>query len=384
MSILSSSFLRHLLCLILILSGLSQLRAQSTLTEQLQAKLDTLIKAHDMPGATLAVYFGENQQISLAGGFADKEIQQAMPVGGQMLLGSTGKTFVATILLQLVEEERIELDEKLLHYFPEEAWMRELPEAEKLTIRMLLRHTSGMPRYIFQEEFLSYIKQHPMATFSPKDRLSYVLNKEPIHAAGEGWSYSDTNYLLLGMLIETITGKSFYELLQSQLLVPYQLSHTYPSTQPELPGLVQGYIGSSNFFGLPPKTLSEGKYVMNPQFEWTGGGLVSSVEDLAKWMFLLHSGEILDRHLHQEMLNVVDFKTGKPAETGYGFANFTWKNGDQLSYGHSGMMPGYVTQIEYFPDQSYAMALQVNTDQGRKVSLHQLLAELEAVVREYR
>ncbi|MEM7375398.1 MAG: serine hydrolase domain-containing protein [Bacteroidota bacterium] len=365
------------------LIGLRQMSAQQALTLALQAKLDTLIATHDMPGATLAVYFGQDRQISIAGGFADKEVQQVMPKGGQMLLGSTGKTFVAAVLLQLVEEEKIELDERLLHYFPEEEWMRQLPEADKLSIRMLLTHTSGMPRYIFQQEFLSYITQHPLATFSPKDRLSYVLNKAPVHPAGEGWSYSDTNYLLLGMLIEKMSGQPFYDLLQTQILEPHHLSHTYPSTQPKLPGLVQGYIGSNNFFGLPQKVVSDGKYAMNPQFEWTGGGLVSNVEDLSKWIFLLHSGQILDRHLHQEMLRVVDVKTGQAAETGYGFANFTWKNGEQISYGHSGMMPGFVTQIEYFPDQNYSMALQINTDQGRKTSLHQMMIELEAVVREY-
>ena len=346
----------------------------------LQVRLDSLIVAHELPGATLAFYDGTNL-ISLSGGFADKEAEIPMPVGGQMLLGSTGKTFVAAILLNLVGEGLKELDEKLLSYFPEEDWMKELPEAEKLSIRMLLNHTSGMPRYIFQEEFLTLIREKPQTPFTPRERLTYVLNKAPIHPAGEGWSYSDTNYLLLGMLIEKVTGNSFYEMLQKNILDKYNLTHTYPSTQPELPGLVQGHIGSNNFFQLPPKVVKDGKYAMNPQFEWTGGGLVSNVDDLAKWMYLLHSGEIIPRSMYQEMIKPVDFKTGQPAETGYGFANFTWKQGDSFSYGHSGMMPGYVTQIEYFPDKSYAMALQVNSDQGRKLSLHALLLELEAAVK---
>ena len=369
-----------LACLILFLSsnfGLGQ-----GMSEELQEKLNQVIEAEGIPGATLAIYFEDGNQISLATGFTDKEKNEKMPVGGQMLLGSTGKTFMTAVFLQLVTENKIHLEAKLLDYFPKEKWMLKLPEAEKLTIRMLLNHRTGMPRYVFQEEFLAEMKKNPTRKFTPKERLEYVLNKPPVHKAGEGWGYSDTNYILLGMVIEKVSGESFYELLKNRILIPHQLSHTYPSIQQKLPGLVQGHIGANNFFSMPKKVIQKGKYAINPQFEWTGGGLVSNVEDLAKWMYLLHSGHLITPVMHKEMVSSVDFRTGKPSASGYGFANFLWQNPDGISYGHSGMMPGYLTQIEYFPAKNYAIAFQVNSDDRLSRSLHQVLLNFEKIVNE--
>lgn len=339
----------------------------------LQERLDSIISAYDIPGATLAVNFQDGKMISIAAGFADKEAGVKMPVGGQMLLGSTGKTFVSVLFLQVLHQMRISLDSRLADFFPEETWIKSLPEGEKITLRMLLNHTSGMPRYIFQKEFLAEIKENPFQTFTPEERISYVLGKQPLHPAGEGWGYSDTNYILVGMLLEKLTGRSVYELMQAKILFPFNLGHTYPSTSPELPGLVNGYIGESNFFGLPPKTVSQGKYVMNPQFEWTGGGLVSNVEDLARWVRVIHSGTIIPYDMYREMMIPMDFKSGNAAETGYGFATFVWKNDETVSYGHTGMMPGYLTAMVYFPDGDYSIALQINSDNRTPVSLHEMV-----------
>ncbi|MCB0615906.1 MAG: serine hydrolase [Phaeodactylibacter sp.] len=207
---------------------------------------------------------------------------------------------------------------------------------------------------------------------------------EPQHPAGKGWAYSDTNYLLLGMLLEKISGKAYYALLQEQILGPLGLQHTFPSDKPDLPGLTQGYIGSNNILGFPRnKTVENGRYAINPQFEWTGGGLVTNAEDLAKWMFSLQKGQVLGHRMLQEMRLPVSFRSGRPAESGYGLGCFVWQVGEGLHYGHEGLMPGHVTSVEYAADEGLAISIQANTDEGFTSKLHGYILELKTIVKEH-
>ncbi len=336
----------------------------------LQHDLDSIIMSENRPGATLAAVLPNGQLISLAAGFADVEENTPMPIGGQMFTGSTGKTFFSAAALQLVEAGKFSLDDKVSMFFEEEEWFKQLPNATDLTIRSLMNHTSGLPRYIFQESFLAEIKRKPMRGFTPEERLSFVFGMTAAHEVGKGWGYSDTNYILLGMVMEKAAGKMVYELVQERILDPFLLRNTYPSTQRELPGLTQGYIGENNFFDLPKKTIEKGKYVMNPQFEWTGGGFVTNVEDMAFWMKWLHEGQILLSEIYNELISPVDFKNGQKAADGYGLGTFVWETDLGIFYGHAGIMPGHLTQIEYSKENKYAIAFQVNTDEGLGRSHH--------------
>lgn len=354
------------------------------LREKMQQTFDSIVAADALPGATLAAVLPDGRHISLAAGFEDVELKKPMPIGGQMFTGSTGKTFVSAVALQLVSEEKINLDDKVARYFSAEkdAWYYRLPNAANLTVRSLMNHTSGLPRYIFQESFLKEIKSNPYRTWTPQECLSVLLDLPPVHPVGEGWGYSDTNYQLLGLIIEKVTGDTFYRQAQKRLLDPFQLRHTYPSTQRALPGLVQGYVGDNNFFDLPKKTVENGLYAMNPQFEWCGGGFVTNAEDMAWWLKWLHSGKVLEPEIYKQLIDAVDFKTGKPAETGYGLGTFVWQTGLGKFLGHAGIMPGYLTQAEYSAQYGFSIAFQTNTDQGmgRKYHAHvQRFAQLLAI-----
>ena len=326
---------------------------------ELQQQLDGFIEKNDLPGATLAVVLPEGELISLASGFADKERGQQMPVGGQMFTGSVGKTFVAALVLQLAAEGKLGLDDRMSQYLGGQEWYDALPNAAEFTIRQLLNHTSGLPRYVFLPEFLNDLQARPDAERTAQECLAFVANMPAKHPAGDGWGYSDTNYLLLGLLIEQLTGDTFYRQVQKRFLEPLGLKSTYPSTQRELPGLVQGYIGDQNPLSLPEKTIgADGRYAINPQFEWTGGGFVTNVDDLARWIKTLHEGGLVSADLYEEMIN--------PAATvpGYGLGTFIWKTPQGLHYGHQGLFPGHVTAVEYASVGGYSLAVQVNTDQG--------------------
>lgn len=350
----------------------------------LQKKLEAIVKDNSLPGATAAIVLPDGQMISLAAGYADREADVRMAPGARMFSGSVGKTFVAALALKQVEAGQLRLDEKLEDHFGQESWYQQLPNASEMTVRMLLQHTSGLPRYVFQPAFIQALKDQPDRSWKPEEQLGFVANMEPQHPAGKGWAYSDTNYLLLGMLLEKISGRSYYALLEEQILDPLGLEHTYPSTQPELPGLTQGYIGSQNILSLPrTKTVENGRYAINPQFEWTGGGLVTNAEDLAQWMHRLHGGKVIGKRLLREMRLPIDFRYGRPAETGYGLGCFAWQVGEGLHYGHEGIMPGHVTTVEYAADEDLAISIQVNTDEGFTSKLHGFVLELKAIVKTY-
>lgn len=332
----------------------------------MQQQLDSITQSDGLPGLTLAAVLPDGRLVSLASGWEDVELKKNMPVGGQMFTGSTGKTFVSALVLQLVAEGRLGLDDKVSTFFQgqEEAWYHRLPNAAELTVRSLLNHTSGLPRYIFQDSFLKEVKANPMRSWTPRECLAVLFGLPALHAVGQGWGYSDTNYLLLGLIIEKITGDTFYHQAQTRLLGPFNLRHTYPSTQRALPGLVQGYIGEDNFFGLPKKTVENGLYAMNPQFEWCGGGFVTNVDDLAYWMKWLHGGQVLSPEVYGQLVAAVDFRTGQPAAAGYGLGCFVWQSELGKFLGHAGLMPGYLTQAEYSEKYGFAIALQANTGQG--------------------
>ncbi len=353
------------------------------LTQRLQTQLDEIVKDEKFPGATMAVVLSNQHMIELASGFSDYEESIKMKPRDRMLGGSTGKTFVSAIALQLVSEGKLELDRLASEYLTSDsdrAWFAKLPNAKTMTIRSLMNHTSGLPRYLFQPECLDDVKKHPLKQRSPQQGLSFLAGVTATNAVGKGWSYSDANYLVLGLIIEKVTGREFYGLAREKLLEPLHLSETVPSNQPKIEGLIPGQIGSVNFFNLPKKTVVDGTYVMNPDFEWCGGGFATNSGDLARWLHSLHSGSVLDETSHRQLVTPVDLQTGRSAEYGYGLGSFIWKTDQGMFYGHAGIMPGYLTQIEYSREYKFAIALQTNTDQGLGRRHHLLVQNLATTI----
>jgi D-alanyl-D-alanine carboxypeptidase len=128
-----------------------------------------------------------------------------------------------------------------------------------------------------------------------------------------------------------------------------------------LAGLAAGYTGKEPFY-FPRKVLVDGKYVVNPQFEWTGGGLVTTSLDLARWAKMLYEGKVINAASLEKMLQPVDTHTEKPNNFGYGLGVQVWESDAGVIYGHGGIFPGYQSQMEYLPGYKFSIALQVNTD----------------------
>jgi D-alanyl-D-alanine carboxypeptidase len=331
----------------------------AVLQQKLQARLDEWHKSGKFPGATLGVCLADGNCFGLATGFSDLEAKRQMKPNDIMAAGSVGKTYAAALAMQLVKEGKIALDDKIEKYLGQEKWFARLPNARDITVRQLMNHTSGLVRYEFKDQFTKDLTANPDKVWKPEELLAYLFDEKAAFEAGRGWDYSDTNYIVLGMIIERVTGKKYYDEVKSRVLKPLRLQNTFPQDRREIRGLIQGYAGADNPFGGKDLVLENGKFIINPQFEWTGGGMVSTAEDLARWAKSMYEGKAFDASLLPEMLAGVPAKLGRDAK--YGLGVIIRPTAAGLTYGHSGFFPGYVTEMAYFPEHKIALAVQTNT-----------------------
>ncbi len=329
------------------------------LEARLQARIDSLALPASVPGITLGVALPDGRVIGLAAGMSDTARGIPMTPAAKMLQGSVGKTYFGAVALQLVGEGRLVLDARVADQLDGVAWFRRLPNARSVTLRQLMTHTSGIVRYETSPGFLADLGADPMRTFTPEQRLRYLFDLEPPFAPGEGWEYSDSNYILVAMLVERATGRPAYDEIRRRYLDPLGLDDTVASDRPDIPGLAQGYAGAGNPFGGSDEMLVGGRLAINPQFEWGGGGFASTAADLARWTREVQEGRAFEARLLDE------FRAGPRAPLGpgarYGLGVILLELSSGPAWGHSGFMPGYRTEAYYFPEGAFALALQVNT-----------------------
>ena len=239
----------------------------AALREKLQAKLDELHRGGKFPGATLGVALADGRSFGLATGVSDRETKTPMKPSDLMLQGSVGKTYAAVLALQLVKEGKINLDDKIEKYLGRESWFKRLPNAGDITVRMLMNHTSGLVRYEFKDQFTKDLTANVDKVWKPQELVAYIFDTKAPFEAGKGWDYSDTNYIVLGMIIERVTGKRYYDLVGKRILQPLRLRNTVASDRRTIRGLAQGYAGEGNPFGGTDAMIVNGKFAVNPQFE---------------------------------------------------------------------------------------------------------------------
>lgn len=354
----------------------------SQLRERLQQKLDELHAASKSPGVTAGIALADGTIFGLATGMADLEANRKMTPDDLLFQGSVGKTYCAAVVMQLVAEKKINLDDRIEKYFGKESWFTRLPNARDITIRQLMNHTSGLVRYELNEKFTADLTRNPDKVWSGEDRLAYLFDTKAAFEAGKGWDYSDTNYIVVGMIVERVTKNTFYDEVRKRILRPLGLKRTVPTDRRKIAGLAQGYAGQNNPFGGVETMIKDGVFAVNPQFEWTGGGFASTSEDLARWAKALYEGRAFDRSLLSEMLDGVPARLGPEAK--YGLAAIIRPTPRGITYGHSGFFPGYMTEMMYFPDMKVAIAVQVNTSVPQNLGkpLSRFVLELADIIAE--
>ena len=251
-------------------------------------------------------------------------------VGGYFRIGSVTKTFVATVVLQLVDEGRVGLDD------PVSGYVGGVPNGDRTTVRQVLNHTSGLYDYAHEAGWSTnrWRGAERFRSYEPAELLAVAASREPYFAPGDGWHYSNTNYVVAGMLVERVTGRPYGDEVRTRVLRPLGLDHTV------VPG---------RWSGLPHPhargyTTVDGRLVdatlMNPSLDWAAGEMISTADDLNRFFDALLGGRLTSAASLAAMRETVD--TGTIFAYGLGLQRFDLPCGRSV-WGHGGELIGYLT-----------------------------------------
>lgn len=351
---------------------------KAELLTKLSTKLNQIYEESNAPGVSFSVVLPDGEAVTLVAGYANIEKKIKMQPDHKMLGGSTGKVFYSVVVMQLIEEGKLDLDKPVSDYLGKNEWFSRLPNAQELTLRNLMRHESGIPRYVFKEGFQEEVVKDADRVWTPEELLSYVFDDKPQFGVGEKFAYSDTNYVIVAMTIEAVTGNDLYTEVQKRVLDKAGLKNVVAQNKRKYKKLAQGYNGEDPFF--PGKALlKNGKSQYNWQFEWAGGGLVITTRDLAVLAKKIYEGQMFDKSLLSEYFDGRE-ATGMGGTWGLGVHIKDTPNGRVL--GHSGFMPGYITNMMYFEDQRFSICYQVNASDAPRRGILRQLPQLANIIRE--
>ena len=346
------------------------------LETEVRHHLDAAREQRAFPGVSAAFVLPDGRIGAVAVGHEDDGGKHALTPQSRMLSGSIGKTYCAAIALQLVAADKLALDAPVALVLGNEAWFARVPNAKSITLRHLLTHTSGIPDHVWKQPFQQRVLADPDHAPTPVECVGYILDDAPPGEPGAKWSYADTNFVLVGLMIEAVEQRPFAASLRARILEPLQLRDTLPSDHRDLPGLANGHASGIAFHR--GDTVTDGRYFVNPAFEYCGGGVCSTAADLARWGRALFAGDVVPTRLREEQLRPV------PADPrvcdGYGLGCFVMKTALGTAYGHSGFMPGYQAMLAHYPDAALTVALMWNTDAGRQVGNPRRAAETLATL----
>lgn len=324
---------------------------RSTCQPAFAAKLKPLLLAKmqqlRIPGAIIYVNDPGQGCWTTALGIGNLASRQPMRVDNYMRIGSITKTFTATVILQLVDQHKLGLDDPVSTYQPE------VPNGKHITIRELLNMTSGLFSYTEDEGFDQALLADPYKVWQPKELLAIAFKHPPYFAPGTGWHYDNTNYILLGLIIQQLTHLPAERAFQRYIFGPLGLhqSGLPPLSSSAIPAPhAQGYMYGTDFTGRGP-TLNVTDW--NPSGAWTAGAMISTLHDLKVWAKALATGQLLSATTQKARLTwaiCVPLWLGKPQCYGLGVIDF----GGFL--GHDGSIPGYTSWTGYQP-QSGAMTI---------------------------
>jgi D-alanyl-D-alanine carboxypeptidase len=299
---------------------------ESARSRGLAGDVDALL-ATGVPGAIVSTRRGDRVQ-QTAYGLGRKVPRTAMRTTDRFRIASLTKTFVASIVLQLTHERKLSLNDSV------ELWLPgALPNGRAITILSLLNHTSGVYDYWQDERFFKQLLSKPVEAWPPGKLIEIAAAHPPLFAPGAKWSYSNTNYILAGLIIEKATGRSLSTELRERLFVPLGLRDTRYPEGPRIDGAhARGYL----VLNKPP---AQDVTAVTPSAAGAAGALVSTAGDVSRFYRALLTGRVLPPALLREMQTTV--ATGKSFQYGLGLARFTLPCG--VAWGHQGEFAGYLT-----------------------------------------
>jgi D-alanyl-D-alanine carboxypeptidase len=310
-----------------------------------------------VPGAVIYVQVPDKGTWKAALGTGDLATKAPIRLDDHFRIGSITKTLTATVMLQLVDEGKLGLDDPVSKYQPE------VPNGANITIRQLLDMSSGLFNYTEDKGLNQELDATPRKVFAPKELDAIAFKHQPYFAPGKGFHYSNTNYILLGQIIEQITGNPAEHEFQNRIFGPLGMTESsmpplssaaIPAPHPrgymfgtniealEAPHLTPEQVAKVNAEAGPPHDVTD----MNPSWGWTAGSAISTLHDMRIWAKALASGTLLSPATQQARLRWTPIVPGPNApKYGLGIVDVDG------FIGHNGQIPGFQSYIGYQPDK---------------------------------
>ncbi len=345
---------------------------QDTVTQAHNARFQFLLDAAVRDGLTGVVLRVEGPSVDFHGaaGVANLNTGEVLTTKHAMYMASLGKTFTATVALQLCEQGRLELEAPITRWLSADV-TRSIPSSEKIKLRHLLSHTSGLIDYMNdQKAWRSDFVSDSRRQWQHGDTIAYIYDKPLLFEPGTGFHYSNSNYILVGMIIEQVTGQPHHVLIRKRILEPLGLEQTFNGHETVDNNRAHGY------------TQERGRMI--DTFPWyshyglADSGMHSTPGDMALFIRPLFGGEIISDAMRTQMLTVSGL--GRPPSE-YGMGIYVQHNpwgAAQRWYSHDGIDPGYQADMMHLPDHDMTVVLAANASMGRANIVYEKL--IKAVV----
>ncbi len=322
--------------------------------QRLNDAINKTMDETSIPGAIVGIW-GPDGNFVQTFGVADQAGGEPMQTDFYHRIGSQTKTFTVTGVLQLADQGKLGLDD------PISKFVDGVPEGDTITLRQLARMQSGLPNYSATSAFQQAFFADPFQNFTPQQLLDYAFAEPMEFPPGEGFLYCNTNTVLLGLVVEKVSGQSLPDYIHEHITEPLGMSHTsFPTTNAFPKPHAQGYTTQDADNAVTTATD------WNPSWGWAAGAMISTLEDMHIWVPALATGKLLTPEMQTQRLQTVT-PPGTPPGDGYGVGIFDlggW-------IGHNGSLPGYQTVGVYLPEKQTTLVIFTNTDieyQGQEPS----------------
>jgi D-alanyl-D-alanine carboxypeptidase len=348
-------------------------------TGRLQAALDAGRAALAAPGIQASVIFADGRQWTGVAGVADLATGRPLTPDTPFAIASVSKTFLAADVLLLVDAGLLSLDDAPARLLPA-TLVADAPIDPLITVRMLLDHTSGLGDYLTSRSLDDAVRADPLAVWTPAQSLAHVGPKAG--KPGQGYHYANTNYVLLGLIVEQITGRTLAAELRARFFEPLALaSASYQGAEPPAAELPTSYRYSSGRLEAKPQDVTDGTdirpFTAITTATGAAGSLAMSARDLAHWARALYGGLVLPPELLALMIaDAAVTQTLKPAYP-YGLGVQVFTIDGRITYGHSGRLVGARSIVRWFPDAGVAIAIVTNQS---RYDMTSVLRDLLAIV----
>ncbi|WP_328972090.1 serine hydrolase domain-containing protein [Streptomyces sp. NBC_00239] len=311
--------------------------------QQLDDAVRKVMRQASVPGVSVHLSAPGKGTYEKSFGVADKQTGRPMTPDLYVRIGSETKTFTVTAVLELVDEGKIGLDDPIGKYIDG------VPNGDRITLRELAGMRSGLFNYSADPGFYKALTTDPDRPFTPQELLDYSFKHPVLFEPDAKFYYCNTNLILLGLVVEKITGEPLHEYIAREVIEPAGLHHTVFPTDAAFPSPhAQGYTNQT------ASGKVEDAADWNPSWGWAAGAIISRLDDLKTWAKVVATGTLLTPATQAQRLKVKEALPG----AGYGLGIFNV----QGWIGHNGSLPGYETLTVYLPESQATMVVVLNTD----------------------